>query len=1125
MAQDLIDKIREQAQARGLNPETAVRIAQIESSLDPSAKAKTSTAQGLFQVVDRTWREFGGKPGQKANPDENIRVGLNILESNTKSLRSALGRDPSPSELYAAHFLGAEGAKSVLAAKAETPVSQLLSERAIKANPTLLQGKKAGELVAALEAKMGGQGPRTTAPAQASRAAPAASATPAAPRAAPRAAAPVKQAAATGDLGAGYQAALALSFLGDEEDEGTPLSREERMAREEERSAAQMLAEYKPRNVLSEINWDESSLLAQAPTPKRMADGGEVKEPSLVSVPGYSETVARDMYPGQQGQFDQQDAARHMLASGTLARKYGPGTAEFLGNAHEIVTSPMRWIGSKLGVSQMPVDYEQDLHNNRLGIELARRSRSQKELEDLVQAEAERAAREKRPGAAWIGRPERPVKRAEGSPPTGEVAELTPEEIEAASRPAFVTSRSGIGRKISLTSGQVNDAVLQGVAQTPYNLVGAPVDVVTLALRPLGYAPQAPVMGSEWLKQQATRLGIRPETPTQPTARALYEMGQLGASVVNPAAPVRAAAAAVERAMPVARAATPAAPVARAVPAAPAAPATPVVPPVAPPVAAPVVTQVAAPPVVAPAAAPVVTPVAAAAPVVQETVAAAAPVARPTAAQALEKIKKAPATPAGPIFSAMPTPEAPFISRLDEFVANLQSPVRKDQFLGQLKGKFREYDINRAEAVLADLPASAKLSPADLLNRLKSRYDPADMRTTVREPMDNAYFFYTDNPYTDRPVGVIHLSSFTDPVRLERIKRAEGLNDEFIFLRSIDKERTFPKLEQIAQQDPEAQAKLDQVFRFRQQAQEHLRPLMDGIQLMQNRDFPVLALNYSQRLQEIGVAQRAVDPNASYTQISDMTKDSIRREATDALTREYGRAPKDRNDLQSLLAYKLGDQYEDWANQGETLELQARGAADAFRNFLLNAGPEKFGLEEAYRGKSVHGSLKPPPNAVGFSRFVEQTSQDPDRGPLKGIHLLEIQSDLTSELKKGKVGKDKEVFPNMAENRRVVQQLGIKNAISAALNRGDQFVTFPGKESEKPQLYESVRDNLKQVAKDLGPGFEVRPFTFRDADGYSLQHWGITWGPEAAARVQKQGVPFKDGGMVERQPQDSRKYL
>jgi len=152
------------------------------------------------------------------------------------------------------------------------------------------------------------------------------------------------------------------------------------------------------------------------------ADGGEVgevKEPWLPQVSTYSELTAQDMYPGQQGQYDQRDAARHMLAAGTLARKYGPTAAEMMGKAHEITTSPFRYIGSKLGISQMPVDYEQDLHNNQIGIELARRSKSQKDLEDLVQQMAEQHRTSQTQGQAWTGKPVR--KRADGSPEYGEI--------------------------------------------------------------------------------------------------------------------------------------------------------------------------------------------------------------------------------------------------------------------------------------------------------------------------------------------------------------------------------------------------------------------------------------------------------------------------------------------------------------------------------------------------------------------------------------------------------------------------------------------------------------------------------------------------------------------------------
>jgi hypothetical protein len=126
----------------------------------------------------------------------------------------------------------------------------------------------------------------------------------------------------------------------------------------------------------------------------------------------------------------------------------------------------------------------------------------------------------------------------------GGAVEPTPEELEAASRPAFRTSKSGIGRNISTKPGEIDSAIIQGLSETPYNVVGTIADLPALVMRPFGYTNPTPVMGSDWIKQQMTRLGIRPEPPTQPTARAFYELSQLGGALVNPTAPVRAAAAA-----------------------------------------------------------------------------------------------------------------------------------------------------------------------------------------------------------------------------------------------------------------------------------------------------------------------------------------------------------------------------------------------------------------------------------------------------------------------------------------------------------------------------------------------------------------------------------------------------
>jgi hypothetical protein len=169
MAQELIDKIRAAAQAKNVNPDVAVQIARNESSLNPSSRTNASSAAGLFGVIDSTWKQFGGQPGKKLNPDENIRVGVEVIASNTDFLRRNLGREPSPSEIYTAHFFGPSGARTILSAAPDTPVSSLFSKAVLDANPHL-KGKTAEQARQWLSKKMGGvtparaQAPATAAP-------------------------------------------------------------------------------------------------------------------------------------------------------------------------------------------------------------------------------------------------------------------------------------------------------------------------------------------------------------------------------------------------------------------------------------------------------------------------------------------------------------------------------------------------------------------------------------------------------------------------------------------------------------------------------------------------------------------------------------------------------------------------------------------------------------------------------------------------------------------------------------------------------------------------------------------------------------------------------------------------
>ena len=283
MAQELSDKIRAAAQAKGIDPEVALRIASAESAMKSTAQAGKSTAGGLFQVVDKTWKEFGGAPGKKYDADENIRVGTDIIAKNTQTLKSFLQRDPRPAEVYAAHYFGPTGAKNFLSAQPGTPMADIFSKEVILANPNL-KGKTTDQVMASWEKKMGSSPAPKAAPVV-SRETPAEQ-TPAekimepALRSGMSAQAPVTPDKMAG-LGAGYQAALALSFLADTDE------KEDRDIDREPGIAEKWLAEQPaPSTALADISSTSiRSPFAQEAQPQMLADGGEVAHLALGGLP------------------------------------------------------------------------------------------------------------------------------------------------------------------------------------------------------------------------------------------------------------------------------------------------------------------------------------------------------------------------------------------------------------------------------------------------------------------------------------------------------------------------------------------------------------------------------------------------------------------------------------------------------------------------------------------------------------------------------------------------------------------------------------------------------------------------------------------------------------------------
>lgn len=133
----------------GVDFDFLVREAKVESGLNPQARARTSSATGLFQFTKQTWlgtlKQHGanhdlgwaadaitrGDDGQYrvANPQLRARIldlrtqpeaaaamGAELASDNQDFLGRKLGRAPEAVDLYLAHFLGEAGAARFLAA-------------------------------------------------------------------------------------------------------------------------------------------------------------------------------------------------------------------------------------------------------------------------------------------------------------------------------------------------------------------------------------------------------------------------------------------------------------------------------------------------------------------------------------------------------------------------------------------------------------------------------------------------------------------------------------------------------------------------------------------------------------------------------------------------------------------------------------------------------------------------------------------------------------------------------------------------------------------------------------------------------------------------------------------------
>jgi hypothetical protein len=194
-ANDVREAISRAAQKTGVDFGYLFQQAKSESGLNPNAQAKSSSAGGLFQFLDQSWlgavKTYGAKHGMgwaagaiqrrsdgswsvdasmrqavfslRNQPEASALMAGEYASDNAEGLQASLGRTPSGTDLYFAHFLGLQGATKFLKAADAAPDASAASlfPREARSNRTIFydaagSARSLSDVYALMSRKLGG---------------------------------------------------------------------------------------------------------------------------------------------------------------------------------------------------------------------------------------------------------------------------------------------------------------------------------------------------------------------------------------------------------------------------------------------------------------------------------------------------------------------------------------------------------------------------------------------------------------------------------------------------------------------------------------------------------------------------------------------------------------------------------------------------------------------------------------------------------------------------------------------------------------------------------------------------------------------------------------------------------
>lgn len=1134
--------IRNAALSRGVDPDVALRIAERESRLDPTAKNKRSSAYGLFQVTDDTWKQYGGDPAKRRDLQENLRVGLDVIASNRDTYIKQFGREPAPGELYTMHFLGRTGGPKLLRSDPSLPVASVLSPKVLKANPEI-KGKTVGEFIASMQQKMGSKVAPVSAPVARTEGIVPMPASPREtmqrpqrPRIDPLAEGPMDR-AMLASLGPNYQAALAAMTLGDSRDDEDEESFAEQYAARQEEEARN--AEEVPRSAaLANLDLSYQSPF-QEEQPMMLARGGIVHRAN--GSPVYGEMAdTGPITADTRAAF----ANRQGFSAAELMRLFKGVGSEVISNLETIGRGAKAAVPGFFG--DMQKEFVEDVEGRKaiakaLDLQLPSPrgvTPSKKPEPRRFLATTEEVERDYLPG-----RVTKPTAQAPGFFQLGTLidpglalgfagsardalaqlrkakpAPMTFEERMAARGQDLLINQSILNQRIAQGNAAIptlparRTRATLGPAQPAFapaeNAMLPPLpDEIVLNVEGLGPIPASRPLsrGSNNLMQEQPRTDLltpfvsRLDQFVQQQKNSMTKQQFLGSLKGK------------FRDYEILRA--------------------------------------------------------------EEALAGLNANDKITPAQISERLST--------------------VYPVDTLQRNVFPPRRADEQegMGLYSGSDNVYtdkNLNKPMGVITlNLPMTESALEAEKLSGTLADLRDRLSTSTLSDKQKTKLLNFAESPeqrqmYEAAIKNADELGKARKTLkRLEKMymnpyEQGQEWNDAFKAAMSKDLEKN-PQLEFTEgwYRDNADRFTLEANETIWKKADEEMRRLgfdpvdrsnpvftnparLDDIPAQMFRQMSVGLMPLREKMLDVGYSKDFTNTLTNLdSRIENMipyqgqhisvTKDIPLPVAfsryTDHITNIPGFGETKVMHFSELQSDMLDDIIKKGGKSGNLAKDQ-KEIAEVEDN-MYKFATEKLGKDDGrYVVDQLQGAFRE------YEPVIRQEMIDALRkqmGPAADKIITELLPQanrfkkLDDRMGRGATYATPEAFAGMEKSPQVAQQLMIKNAIGAAIDRGMGAVTFPGKESKQAQLYEKVERNIDQVLKDLGPGFTKVPITIEK--DYVIEeagklvsvpttekdevftHWGVIWDPEAAKRTQKQGIRFNKGGMVEKSDYDNRRYI